>query len=82
MALSNRGFVAPTIRREGRAESFIEIRNDGCGMAEGAVPGRGLSNMRNRAADLHGTLEIVPTTKGTRIRLSLPRIRTEKAKPR
>jgi signal transduction histidine kinase len=56
---------------------WIEIADDGTGFAPGhETPrdggGRGLRNMRRRAADLGGELEVASGPEGTRIRLHLP----------
>ncbi|HEY8122434.1 MAG TPA: ATP-binding protein [Myxococcota bacterium] len=54
----------------GRERAFIEVRDDGCGLA-GAPPGRGLANMRQRATFIGGELSVVSDARGTRVRLSL-----------
>ncbi|MGH0037374.1 MAG: ATP-binding protein [Myxococcota bacterium] len=59
---------------DGRPGVRLEIEDDGCGLSDGAesYPGRGLPNMRSRAADLGGHIEIGPGARGTRVRLWLP----------
>lgn len=49
--------------REGEA-LIVEIRDDGIGRAETAVPGRGTLNMQRRAQLLNGTLTEVPGING------------------
>lgn len=56
-----------------RAGVFVEIEDDGCGVAARPAAGRGLAGMRRRAARLGGTIDIEPTEAGTRVRLWLPR---------
>jgi signal transduction histidine kinase len=69
---------ARTIRIECRlhatpdgAELQLEVADDGRGIAADAAPGRGLENMRRRAAELGGTLSI-SGGRGTRVLLRLP----------
>lgn len=51
----------------------ITIQDDGAGMATSAQSGRGLTNMRRRAKDLHGRLLVEsPAEGGVRIKLELP----------
>lgn len=51
----------------------LTIKDDGRGFAEGARPGMGLSNMRARAAEFHGTLAVNHESgRGTQVSLSLP----------
>lgn len=54
----------------GRA-AFVEVRDDGRGFPPGAGPGRGLRNMRQRAAELGGRLDIASGAGGTSVRLVL-----------
>jgi signal transduction histidine kinase len=56
----------------GRAGVFVEIVDDGNGMAAHPVPGRGLVGMRRRAARLGGVVAIDAMDRGTRVRLWLP----------
>lgn len=58
---------------DGRPGVFVEVRDDGRGVDPTAPPGRGLGNMRKRAAELGGDVEIGPADGGgTRVRLWLP----------
>ena len=52
----------------------IAVNDDGCGFASSAnAGGRGLANLRQRAAQLGGTVAIASAVgAGTRIALSLP----------
>jgi signal transduction histidine kinase len=66
-----------TSERDGRPGVWIEITDDGVGYAaSGTTPrdggGRGLRNMRRRAAELGGYLVVATGPDGTRIRLELP----------
>jgi signal transduction histidine kinase len=66
-----------TSLRGGAAKVWIEIADDGTGFAaSGPAPrdgtGRGLRNMRRRAADLGGDLVVASGPDGTSIRLELP----------
>ena len=58
----------------------IRVEDDGCGLAEGAVPGRGLANMRMRASRLRGRLELAGSGSGTVVALVLP-LRCEAGDP-
>lgn len=49
----------------------IEITDDGTGFNPATTTGNGLTNMRTRTQELHGTLEIETTT-GTRITVTVP----------
>ena len=49
----------------------IEITDDGTGFDTKATTGNGLTNMRTRSQELHGTLDIESTT-GTRITVIVP----------
>ena len=51
---------------------FIKVADDGCGFTGDRV-GRGLMNMRRRAAALGATLEITPSPASTTLSLYLPR---------
>lgn len=50
----------------------VEIADDGCGVRAAMPGGRGLQNMRQRAAAIGATLEIVAVPPGTRVRLHIP----------
>ncbi len=52
----------------GRSSAFVEVRDDGSG-GNGAPPGRGLANMRQRASIIGGELTIDSNAAGTRVRL-------------
>jgi two-component system sensor histidine kinase UhpB len=51
------------------------VGDDGHGIAPDAPRGRGLANLRRRAAQLGGTIEIRADREGTVVRLWLPRDR-------
>jgi signal transduction histidine kinase len=56
---------------------WIEIADDGCGLRDDAAAprgggGRGLRNMRRRAAEIDGAIDVSSDASGTRVRLSLP----------
>src|SRR5262249_35154667 len=51
------------------AEIAIEIADDGCGIVEPRTHGRGLANMRYRAARLGGALDVESNERGTKVRL-------------
>jgi signal transduction histidine kinase len=51
---------------------MVEIADDGCGLVAATPAGRGLQNMRQRAAAIGATLEIEGVPPGTRIRLHIP----------
>lgn len=57
----------------------LEVSNDGLAepAREGDLPGRGLHNMRTRAAELAGELETGRSEVGYRVRLSVPLPQTE-----
>ncbi|MGH7805833.1 MAG: hypothetical protein ACREQJ_15915, partial [Candidatus Binatia bacterium] len=54
----------------------VEVVDDGGGFANGAEAGRGLANMRRRAEEIGGRLEIRSSGTGVAVRLWLriPRI--------
>ncbi len=56
----------------GDHEYVIQVEDDGAGIADDVSPGRGLSNMRRRARELGGTLDIRRRSvgQGTEVRLS------------
>ncbi len=51
---------------------FIEVMDDGVGLQAAAPSGRGLANMRNRAARIGARLDVTPRERGTSVRLWLP----------
>jgi signal transduction histidine kinase len=62
-----------TVGDGARAGVFIEVQDDGCGIAPGAPRGRGLANMARRASRLGGTIQVRSDGRGTAVRLWLPR---------
>jgi signal transduction histidine kinase len=56
--------------RAGRRGAFVEVRDDGRG-ANGAPPGRGLANMRQRAGFIGAEFSVDSSAAGTRVRLWL-----------
>jgi len=57
---------------EGRPTVIVDVIDDGTGFVAGNVSGRGLGNMRRRAQELGGSVELTATEKGSRLRLTLP----------
>jgi len=51
---------------------FIEVADDGAGIATAAAAGRGLGNMRERAARIGARLDLDSNAQGTTVRLWLP----------
>jgi signal transduction histidine kinase len=51
---------------------MLAVQDDGSGISPGVVAGHGLHNMRDRAALLHGRLELRPLQKGTALILDIP----------
>jgi len=51
---------------------MLAIQDDGAGIPQQVVEGHGLRNMRDRAALLHGRLEVRPMEKGTSVILDIP----------
>jgi signal transduction histidine kinase len=51
---------------------MLAIQDDGTGLPQQVTEGHGLRNMRDRAALLHGKLEIRPLKKGTSVVLDIP----------
>ena len=49
----------------------LSVADDGCGLSEARRDGRGLRNMRSRAAELHGKLSVA-SPPGTRLTLVVP----------
>jgi len=56
----------------GRTTVIVDVLDDGTGFVAGNVAGRGLGNMRRRAQELGGSVELTATGKGSRLRLILP----------
>ncbi|WP_436698868.1 ATP-binding protein [Nocardioides sp. BYT-33-1] len=51
----------------------LEVSDDGHGIGDAVVPGVGMASMRERAAELGGTVEVSPgEEKGTRVVMMLP----------
>ena len=60
---------------DGGTSVIVDVIDDGIGFVAGsASPGRGLGNMRRRAHELGGTVDIEATESGSRLRLTLPLI--------
>jgi signal transduction histidine kinase len=57
---------------DGRPGVWVALRDDGCGLPTDATTGRGFSNMRYRAAELGGVLEVSCASPGTLVELWLP----------
>ncbi|MBA3594456.1 MAG: hypothetical protein M3Q12_03250 [Pseudomonadota bacterium] len=55
-------------------EVRMEVQDNGAGMPGSGRPGRGLDNMRSRAARLGGGIELEPAHPGTRLRLQFPHV--------
>jgi signal transduction histidine kinase len=51
---------------------MLAVQDDGAGFPQRVVEGHGLHNMRDRAALLHGRLEVRPLEKGTAVVLDIP----------
>jgi signal transduction histidine kinase len=49
----------------------LDIRDNGIGLDNRRVSGRGLPNMKSRAEDMGGSLAVTPDN-GTRVHLELP----------
>jgi two-component system NarL family sensor kinase len=60
------------VRLTADRELDLDVRDDGQGIAATASPGVGLAAMRERTAELGGTLEIMSGPAGTSVRASLP----------
>jgi len=54
-----------------RDDCSLTVTDNGCGFSTGRKSGRGLRNMRTRAADLNGSIEI-QSSAGTTVRLCVP----------
>lgn len=65
--------IAVTLHRQPGGEIVLALEDNGAGFDQpSARPGRGLANMRHRAARLGARLVIGSTAAGTRIELQLP----------
>lgn len=64
--------IIVTARYLGDSVYHIKVEDDGAGIADDVSPGRGLSNMRRRARDLGGLLDVRRRTvgRGTEVSLS------------
>lgn len=51
---------------------MLAVQDDGAGIPQQVAEGHGLHNMRDRAALLHGKLEVRPMEKGTAVILDIP----------
>jgi signal transduction histidine kinase len=61
-----------TLEADGRGDCVVvDVIDDGTGYSQDAKNGRGLGNMRRRAASLGGTLELTSGPEGSRVRLVL-----------
>ncbi len=58
--------------RQAQGQVHLHVSDDGVGMAPAGRPGRGLANMRTRAAHLGGNFDLAATGQGTRLQLSFP----------
>ncbi len=58
--------------RDGARDEFVSIEDDGHGLGAAGASGRGLANMRRRAAALGGGLDFDSGPSGTSVRLLLP----------
>jgi signal transduction histidine kinase len=60
--------------RVGRSDDdvVVEVRDDGRGIPPGARTGVGLSSMRDRAAEIGGSLQLTTGPAGTTVRAQLP----------
>lgn len=58
--------------RQAHGQVQLRVSDDGIGMARSGRPGRGLANMRTRAAHLGGRFDLEATGRGTRLQLSFP----------
>ena len=64
--------IIVAVRYLGDHEYVIKVEDDGAGIADDVSPGRGISNMRRRARELGGSLEIRRRSggRGTEVHLS------------
>jgi signal transduction histidine kinase len=60
------------VDESGRTTVIVDVIDDGTGLVAENAAGRGLGNMRRRALELGGSVELTPTEKGSRLRLILP----------
>lgn len=60
------------VDESGRTTVIVDVIDDGTGFVAGNVAGRGLGNMRRRAQELGGSVELTALGKGSRLRLILP----------
>lgn len=65
--------ILVTARHDGMAqELFLSVADDGRGIAAGASQGRGLANMRHRAARIGAKLDLRSDAEGTVVAISWP----------
>ncbi|NJN46540.1 MAG: hypothetical protein HC808_08735 [Candidatus Competibacteraceae bacterium] len=57
---------------QSRDHVLVEIADDGIGFGDRQTKGRGLDNMRRRAASIAAGLEIASTDQGSRVCIRLP----------
>lgn len=57
---------------DGRRGAFVELRDDGRGIAGASRPGRGLRNMRARAAEIGARLDVTTSATGSCVSVWLP----------
>ncbi len=50
----------------------IDVRDDGCGIADPRDGGHGLANIRQRITDLRGGFTVTPRAPGTQVTVSIP----------
>ena len=53
---------------------YVDIEDDGIGIAETNGAGRGIANMNQRAETIGAKFEITPQRRGTRVRIRIPRM--------
>lgn len=53
------------------AKVHIDFDDNGCGIAESAIPGRGLNNMQRRCREIGGALIVSRLEQGTRVQLTI-----------
>jgi signal transduction histidine kinase len=56
----------------GQEAIVVDVIDNGRGYASGSANGRGLGNMRRRALQIGGSIELTTSTAGSRVRLILP----------
>jgi signal transduction histidine kinase len=64
--------VVSTRIDEAGDNAIVVVEDDGGGIDEHATRGRGLQNMKHRAAELGGTIDIASIEEGTRVELRIP----------